>query len=342
MPQKNVEIENVKKIVSLLKQYDSAPTQQEKDDFLKQLYNTNVGAHTLITKYGYKPVVLANRLKKAVLLDKYRPKNMSFIKLATSKDLDNIKGEFDTFDSKLSKMLKDKENPKVIRERFMDGVANVYFLAKQFAIDWLNMLDNHKDLVEAARNAKESEAAAIYDKLFFVLSQDFCKKYDCHIDSRVVTDWGELDNRHPDLDLESTLGIHQYTYGLALPSGLPESEREKIKKVFQRKPSDCPYAYKASSVRINITNVRKKRPEPTDFFYSMICFFAHEMHHALDYEHPRQGALGSQIEYIDGLLYTLPSKTLEKDTNAYYESATEISSYNIQHELYSQLRNRHF
>jgi len=70
----------------------------------------------------------------------------------------------------------------------------------------------------------------------------------------------------------------------------------------------------------------------------MIGIFAHEMHHALDYQKPRQGALGPQIYEIDQKTYVRPAQ----DEKAYHDSATEKSSYTIQNELYEQLKKTRF
>ena len=75
-----------------------------------------------------------------------------------------------------------------------------------------------------------------------------------------------------------------------------------------------------------------------DLFNVLVSVFAHEMHHALDFLQPRQGALGPQIERIDDKIYV----EHKDDEKAYSESATEISSYEIEHELLNQLKNMRF
>ena len=70
----------------------------------------------------------------------------------------------------------------------------------------------------------------------------------------------------------------------------------------------------------------------------MISVLAHEIHHALDYQNPRQGALGGQIQYVDKKVYV----PYDKNSKAYHESATEISSYEIERELFNQLNNSRF
>lgn len=337
MGNENVEIQIAKQTVELLKLYAAAKTQEEKDSFLSQIRSANLGAHIVLTKRNYDPLDLAAKIDKAIQLDQYRPKNMSIIQLAISDDLDHVGGDFNTFDMKLSRMIKNKEEPEKIRDRFIGGTANIYVLAKQFSADWIRRLKEHKELADAARNAKEDTAVDAYNELFKVLAKDFCEEYNCHIRAKVITDWATSDVKPKD-GWENIGGYHQPAHGLDLPKNISEEEKTKILEEFHKNPVEYPGAYRESLVRINITNVRKKHPEPIDFFYNMISIFAHEMHHALDYERPRQGALGPQIENADSKTYTNPTESVD----AYRASATEISSHEIQYELFNQLKSIHF
>ena len=337
MVRQNIEIQIAKQTIELLKQYASEKTQTQKDALLKQLRITNLGAYILITKQNYNPSDLVIRIEKAIKLNQYRPRNMSITQLAVSKDLDYIAGDYDTFDRKLNKLVKDKADPDKIRERFIGGTANIYVLAKQFSADWIERLNNHKNLVNAARVANVDNAVTAYNELFNVLTSDFCQEYDCRIDSKVITDWATSDIKPHD-GWERAKGYHKPAYGLNLPQNTPADEKAKILEEFRKNPAEYPKTKRVSFVRINITNIRKEHPEPTDFFYTMISLFAHEMHHALDYIHPRQGALGPQIERIDAQTYTNPTENEER----YYAAASEISSYEIQHELFNQLKNMRF
>ena len=337
MQEQDIEIQNAKQTIDLLKSYSVAKTQQEKDSLLNQIHSTNYGAYILITKRNFEPDDLADKIEKVIKLNEYRPKNLNIMKMAADYDLENIGGEFNTFDRKLSKMIKNNEDPESIRKRFVAGTFNIYMLSKQFAADWIQRLNNHKDLVAAARNATEENAIDAYDKLFKALTKDFCEQYDCHIDSKVITDWAAADFKPKD-GWDMTNGYQLTAHGLDLPKDISKDEKAKILSDFHKTPDEYPGAYRESYVRINISVTRKNHPEPADFFYTMIISFAHEMHHALDYQKPRQGALGPQIEEIDRKTYVLPTK----NEKAYHESATEISSYQIQHELFDQLKNMQF
>lgn len=337
MNKSNIEIQNAQQAIKLLKSYSVAETQAEKDELLKQLEAVDRLTYLHLIKRGYDPLDLAQKMEKAIKLDKYRPKNLPIVKLALNKDLDYINGDFDTFDYNINKMIRNNEKPENIRDRFKAATVNVYVLAKQFSKDWIRRLNNHKDLADAARNADEKTAVDAYDKLFEALTKDFCEDNNCYINSKVITDWATSDVKPKD-GWDETNGYQKPGHGLDLPKNISKEEKTKVLEEFRKNPEEYPGARRESWVRLNITNIRKKHPEPTDFFYTMISIFAHEIHHALDYQQPRKGALGPQIYRIDAQTYTNPTK----DANAYSASATEISSHTIQDELFKQLKNTRF
>ena len=331
MDNKNIEIKSALQTIELLKQYSFATTQDEKDKLLKQMDDIDGFANRLLTIFS--PDELIEKITKAISLDQYRPKNLPITLFAVNKDLNYINGEFDTFNRELSQMFKNNENPEKIRDKFKTGTVNVYMLAKQFSADWIRRLNNHKDLVDSARNANKQNIIDAYNKLFDALTKDFCKEYDCHIDSRVITDWENSDVK-PNGGYDITDGFHKQTFSVAYPQNISETEKKELVNEFLKDPEKHPNAYKSSVVRVNITNVKKHHPDKNDFFYSMVSVLAHEIHHVLDYQKPRQGALGPQIQYIDHATY-VPAHINDK---AYHESATEISSYEIDHELFNQLK----
>jgi len=360
MDKNNIEIKNAYQMIDLLKAYAAAKTKAEKDDLLQQMRSFDLGPHALLTKQNYDPMDLAARIEKAIQLDQYRPKNMPILQLAVSDDLDRIGGKFNTFDEKLSRMIKNNEKPEKIRDRFKGGTYNVHMLAKQFSADWIRRLNNHKDLVDIARktdekyfadaqnhwvesierypetveNPGEEKIIAAYNKLFEALNEDFCKEYDCMIDAKLVKDWATSDQKPNDLVLD---GFHNKSWLLTYPKNLPETERQKMREDFLKDAENHPNSRKKSIVRVNFSHLAYKN-DPQDLFYILVSVFAHEMHHALDFQHARQGALGPQIQQIDDEIY-VPRRDDEK---AYRESATEISSYEIEHELFKQLKNTRF
>jgi len=324
------EIQIAKHTINLLKELASVQTQEQKDALLMQLSIVNLWAHKALTQKHFDPLDLAKRIEKAIELDKYRPKNMNLVQLAISEDLDYIGGDFDTFDRKLNKMFKDNADPDKIRDRFKAGTANIYTLAKQFSADWIQRLKNHKDLVDVARKADTEKMLDAYNNLFRALSQDFCTEYNCVIDAKLVQDWATSDERPKDLTLS---GFHSPRRFLELTNDMSDAEKQKKKEEFLKDPNNHPDSKKMSIVRINLGNI-VNITDPKDLFATLISTFAHEMHHALDYQNARQGALGPQISLIDAKTY-VPH---EKDKQAYFSSASEISSYEIEHELLNQLK----
>lgn len=335
MSKESLEIQIANRTIGLLNAYVVATTQEQKDKILNEIHDIDLWAYMILTTKNYDPQKLATRMEKAIKLNDYRPKNMSIVQLATSNDLDNISGDFDTFDPGLQKMFKNNEDPDKIRKTFTAGTANVYVLARQFSDEWIDRLNRHKDLTDAARNADDEHSVEAYEKLFNALAQDFYKEYHCHTLPKVITDWATADEKPDKKGWDTITGYHVAAYGITVPDNLPESEKKKIIAEAKKHPSKCPDAHPLSLVYININVARKAHPNKADFFYYMIGAFVHEMHHALDYQQPRQGALGPQITIIDNRIY-IP---VTKDSKEYHKSATEISSYEIEHELYTQLKN---
>ena len=336
MRKEDTEIKNAKKAIDVLKQYDSAKTKAEKDILLGKLDDFFA---TLIQSGYYTPAELVRRITKAIKLDKYMPKNMSFAQLVTSDDLDYISGDFDTFNSKLHKEFKSGKNPEKMRMLFKCGITNVHLLSELFPAKWMGWLNKHKKLTNAARNANEKEAVDAYNKLFDALTNDFCREYKCKIDAKVVTKWDKLDAQSEN-EKEFTNGYMESHLIITYVKNMPEAEKQKRRETILKNPENYtePDVKRKSVVRVNITNIREQHPKPNDFFYNMIGTFAHEMHHALDFQHPRQGALGPQVEAIDKKIYVQPSEDMDK----YLSSATEISSRIIKSKLIDRLKSMRF
>lgn len=345
MLNKNYEIENALQTIALLKKYTSVKTETKRKEILRNILYTNLDAYTLITKQKYTPTELIAKIKNAIKLDKYRPKNLSIMDLATSKDLDYINGDFNTFDPQLSKMSKNKRNVTRLHNKFKRATENITMLAQQFSADWIRRLNNHKDLIDAARSATEDIAKDTYAKLFNVLVEDFCKEYHCKIQCNVVTDWKEMpdifknQNRkitNPKVLIE---GLHISCTGYVTYPNMSEKEKNKIRKKFEEDLAKNNIDdYKVSAIFINITNIRKSYPDPTDFFYHTLANFIHEIHHALDYQNPRQTALGPQVELIDRTSYVPISRSVDANR----ASATEISSYYIADKFIKELKKSRF
>ena len=338
MDNKNLEINSALQTIELLKQYKAAKNQTEKDSILKQMDDIDGFANRLLAKLS--PDELITKITKAISLDQYRPKNLPITLFAVNKDLNYVKGEFDTFDKELSQMFKNNEDHKKIRDKFQSGTKNLCMLATQFTADWIKRFKNHKDLLELARNSTIDTAQNMYRKLFNALVEDFSKEYNCKIQLDVVRDWNEL----PDMlkaqkkgitSNAITTGLHIECTGYVTNSNMSEEEKNKIREEYEKNLAKNNLDnYKISLIYINIEALRQLHPDPTDFFYYALADFVHEMHHALDYQNTRQGALGAQIEHIDRIIYTDISENF-KDSRA---SATERSSYKIAETLMKELK----
>lgn len=328
----NYEIETVLQTIDLLKKYDSAKIETKKKEILQKLRNIDIDKegylYTLIKKNYYTPKYLITRLEKAIKKDKYRPKNLPIISFALEKDLDYVNGEFDTFDLELSQMSKNEKDHNKIREKFIKATRNINVLAKQFSNDWIRRLKNHKDLVDAAKHATEKNAVNVYQELFDALTKDFCLEYKCKIRTVVVLNWEDCAIR-PEKYSDETCG-YQATYNNAFfADGLSETQIKKLRKKADAEPEK----FKISVVIVNIGNLRKFYSRPQELFYKAIGVFAHEAHHALDFQKSRQGALGQQVYDIDSKTYVLFSE----DAKANVASATELSSYKIYEQLIQEM-----
>ncbi len=332
-----IEINTALEIIKLLKQYDATTTQTEKDFICKQIACLDDFVVYWLKRLGASPIMIIKRIEKAISLNEYRPKNISICHFAHNKDLNYIQGDFSTFDAELSKRYKNKTSFKEICARFKFGTSNTVIMAKQFAIYWIKMLNNHKDLVAIARKSNESTVFDAYNKLFNALNADFCAKYNCKIDLKLVTDWEHSDLK-PESCLDVTFGIHDFGYKLHYPINISKEQQNQILQDFNKKPSEHPYARRESLIRICLANIRKTYKKSNDFFCFMIAGLAHEMHHALDFEQPRKGIIGEQIEFIDRKTYV----GYEENPKAYCASATEISSYTIQTLLFNLLKRARF
>ncbi len=191
-----------------------------------------------------------------------------------------------------------------------------------------------------ARDSNSDTAQDAYRKLFNALIKDFSKEYDCKIQFDVVRDWDEL----PDMFKTQkkwivsdaiTTGLHIQCTGYITNSNMSEEEKNKLREEYEKNLAKNNLDNsKISAIYINIEAIRKLYPDPTDFFYHTLESFVHEMHHALDYQNTRQGALGSQIEHIDRLTYVDASENFN-DNRA---SATERSSDKIGETIIKKLK----
>ncbi len=304
---RNLELEIAWENVILLGQYQKATDPRRR----KEIFDQMDGYVQIIIENGYVPLdEYATRLKRAIHLEEYRPKNLPIFEFALSNDLDYINGNFDTFDRRLAKMQRDGASPEEIRERFHDATPNRFMMAKQFTNDWIRRLENNRELVYGVKYAEAESQKKLYGMLFQKLASDFCDEYGFDrnlIKVRIVTDWSEVPTQsHTKNSVEGRAVYHYFA-----TKSDPEKEILDHIDVF----------------------VLLKRPE--NFNYT-VGVFAHEMQHVLDELAPEKGSLGPQVKKADDATYT------NSDYREYRKSATERSSHEVQKELYYALKKRGF
>lgn len=330
----NLELRNIKQTIWLLKQYKLAVSDKQKNKLIQKMRSLDMPADRLLQEFT--PEQLITKFKKAIALYNYKPKNLHMALFATSKDLDYIGGEFSTFDRNLSQMAKNKEETHKIQERFKYGMTNNNLLSRQFSDYWISLLKKHCKLINVIRNTNPDYIMDAYNVLLHVLNYEFCKYYNCIIDTKIVSDW-ELSDIKPETNQDTYSALHGNGTVLHLNANIPEHERIRITEEFKKDPKNHPNGIKTSVVRINFSNCKKGNITPEQLFIKIMVDCAHEMQHALDYQYPNLGMLGCQIHHLDQQTYVLDINKKE-----YWKSATEISSYTIGKELLARLQKQRF
>ena len=314
---KNIEIQAATEQIELLQKYIKTTSVIHKF-LISQKFN-NIVQHVLKEKL-ITPDKLIQQIKIAITKDKFRPRNMPICLLALCiQDLENINGEFDTFDSRfaITKLIQEHKSDNQIRNNFNNAMLNRDILAKQFTHDWLRYLSKHKDLANKTYNANNSVSLLFYNKLFQQLAIEFCSEHDIPIDNinvKILQNWYdyELKEQSKKLNKNKTLGF-----------------------VLFKNKSDITNKFTSIELRLSFDAIKNAcRTEKVNLFNYMLAAFAHEMNHILDEVQPRHGSVGPQIMEIDSKIY------VNGDTNKkeYSKSATEISSFTIQDEIIRQLK----
>lgn len=341
MTEKNFEIEHALQIIDLLKQYKSMKSIfkiRKRKQIKQQIKNISEDIYISMNKFSSDELI--TRITKAISLNKHRPKNMPVIALALSDDLYDIHGDFSTFDLELNKMDKNQESPKKLCEHFRQGMKNLDILAKQFAYDWIQILDKHKDLVKAARTATAEYEITAYNMLLYKIAEDFSKKHgDFYVDVKIVKDFTSMVQElkslriHTDDIEDDTEAVHVGKYIFLKP--LSETNirtREKIS--YEQNPDIFPIFMRDSIIRMRM-DIIKKRYKPEHVFYAVVSNFAHEMNHALNFHRPNDGALGKQIFQISQRKTNIKANIYAL---GYYSNPDERSSFAIQNKLFNQLK----
>ena len=333
----NIEIQIVRDNIKLLEQYKKAKTKQEQSDIKSQFHPM---CKKMLEIHDFTVDEYISRLKKAISLDKYRPRNLSIFQMAASQDLDFIKGAFNSFSKKLAKNIKNRVPEEEIREAFYYLTLNRFDLSEQIAYDWIQRLNKNKKLVNAARKAEKNYEKQAYQKLFNALTADFCSDYGLgpdRISVKIIDDWKKSDIK-PKCQDSREKGYQTVGYRLEIPQGLSDKEIQKIKHEFMKSPSTYPCSKPVSFIRLHFNNIKNSKNLSNNFFYNMITILAHELNHSIDSLKPELGAVGPQLIQQDKITYKEPSENFE----AYKQSATELSSYTIEHTLLKQLQKQKY
>ncbi len=329
---RDIEFELAERNLNLLVRYISETDPNKRKDLLDKMDDYV----RIVVSEGYStPFTYSTRLMKAMTLDKYRPKNTSLFQFALDGDLDYVGGEFNTFDVNLSRAVKNNDDPSSIRDKFDLATFNRTTLAEQFSNDWIRRLKQHPYLVEMAKKTNADLEVEAYTALFQALAKDFCDEYGFPsniLNIKVIKDWAEYTSNPA--DYETTTGIQRaHSWAITIPSGLSKQQKDAMLQQFTKSPETFPGAVRTSDIVVNLGII--KRHFPKDTFNHAVAVFAHEVNHALDKTASRRGALGPQVQRIDQQTYV----DAKDNYREYRKSATELSSYEIEHNLLQKLRN---
>lgn len=237
------------------------------------------------------------KLKKAIELYQYKPKNMSILDLADNADLHLIGGDFNTYNPNLTQAIKNKKYDKV-RDSFAQQMPNLPVVVAEMVDDWVERMKRYEYVIANAINATPEQEWKAYKDLLYTLTGDFVATYNLY-------------NKDAD----------------GLCSKVMPFIMEHAPTEVTWGTGKCMISADKQSIRIElymnrIKNEQTQRNVPLPVL--IISLLAHELSHALDRLDARKTALGPQIHTIDDKIYDTSNK------NNYYKSATEIQAYDIQ------------
>ena len=295
----NFELKFAKHWLDELEQYIPNPTddayQQLSDDMKSFVQNQN-------------PMLQWLRLKIAIELDKYRPRNMPILDFANNPDLAYTGGQFDTFNPTLAKLMKAKKFDDA-RNMLGKNMPNMSTLSAINALNWIKRLQKYPDQIQAAKNASPENEFTAYQELLWTITDDFVNFYNLRNDIGTPILYADL---YPDCDDKPL------TRGIC-----------KIRHT----NDNMPHVHVDIYLK-NIKNLAKKYNDTV--FNTFIITLAHELSHALDNLQPSKTALGAQIMYYDNKTYK-PAPTSE-----YLKSATEINAFHLEDIVKHTLENNDY
>lgn len=294
----NIEIENAKKQIGLLRQYMNATDDVSKAD-IESKFSQEL--KIMITKKSSDELI--SRLTTAIEKDEFRPRDMSVYVFALSPDLDYVGGEFSTFDAKLSQMIKRGAPSKEIKTYMTDQTYNRRNVATQYVSDFMQILDTEPELQESAiklgRTGSAREYGEIMEKIAHKLRDKMGVSATLSVD--VVDSWDAVRQYLPPTDNDK--------YTLARHCQMQTNTGKTFHAIFLN--------------RAMIYERTVKEQTDKALFREMIANLAHEFGHFIDEAAPNKGALGAQ-KSVAGL--SLYEKMNPKRENEYHINPTEASS----------------
>lgn len=320
----NIEIDIVRNEINLLRKYAQMSDAAAREQFMTRFHPI---MRKIIETGKLTPTELIPRLERAIKLDKYRPRNLSLFMLAISPDLYNIRGKFDTFDQKLSQMFNASvRDDFAIRKEFNSATLNRFDLSQRVAAQWIRRLEQHPDLVAAARNATPDDALPAYSALLDALVTDFCKEYNIYRKEIAVNLVEQFLPDEIEKQSDDCAGFVDTVYKFILPSNTPSSEYDKIIQAINNGTRLPSCVVRIHVIKISMSNIiRGVRNMNISLFDNMLSTFAHEMQHVTDAHMPRVGALGPQVNHMDKQTYI----DLTGNVVEYHKSATELGAYAV-------------
>ena len=294
----NIEIENVKQQIELLRQYRDA-----RDDAVRADIQSKFSQELKIMITKKSPDELIKRLTTAIEKDEFRPRDMSVYIFSLSSDLDYVGGEFSTFDAQLSQMLKSGAPSKEIKTYMTNETYNRQNVAAQYVSDFMQILDAEPELQEKAikcgRTGSACEYGEIMEKIAHKLRDKMGVSTTLSVD--VIDSWDDVSKYLPPKDID------KYTFAKQCKM------RTNTGKTFH-----AIFLNRAMIYERNV-NVRSDK----ELFNEMISNLAHEFGHFIDEAMPNKGALGAQKSDAAVLLYEQWNPEREDE---YHINPTEASS----------------
>lgn len=297
---KNLEVENAKQQIELLRRYNAAQTDDESRTIVQMLDKDllDIFINTPETPSGIIP-----KLEMAIEKDKFRPRNQSLIWFALNPDLEYINGDFST--AMPGRKVTKQTDQDALRTVLSKTLSNTQNVSKQYASDIIYSLNEIlEDHIQSALNGN----LYAYETILTTIAQDLTENHGdknafVRLEVEVSPDHGPS---------KTTAGRH-----LVLTNKKTGVKKHKI-------------IIYLNNIKYMLNKVSKKFAvaSPTEqqqmIFTEVIATFAHEFGHVIDRANPNRGALGAQTSHIGEQIY---DKSTRKK---YLSNPTEVSSHKIE------------